>query len=178
MIDTLTLKIAAAAVFILAGTAGGRFQAGRLKERVKLLEELIGGMRLFQSEIYYTHERLENISKRLVISCRGCASDLFFQFSEELKRGEGRDTEEIWNSAAGKLFQMHTALRTPDLNTLKTAGIRLGRDDIGGQCAYIGKTAEELQVRLQEARQDSETRSRLFQTLGTAAGCAGALLIM
>lgn len=53
-----------------------------------------------------------------------------------------------------------------------SAGLRLGRDDIEGQCRYLEKTAEELEVRLLEARKEKESRSRLYKTLGLTAGCS------
>ncbi len=175
--DPFALKLAAAAIMVLTGAAAGRRQAGRLAERVKLLEELIGGMRLFQSEIYYTHERLETVSGRLVSACQGCASRLFSRFAAELGKGENRDTEELWNDAVSRTFRKDGPLRPADLDTLKSAGIRLGRDDIEGQCSYIEKTVRELEVRLEEARQDCGARSSLLRTLGIAAGCAGAIFI-
>ena len=177
MMDTFALKLTTAAVFVLAGAAGGRWQAGRLAERVKRLEELIGGMRLFQSEIYYTHERLETVAGRLASACQGCASRLFLRFAEELAGGENRDTEELWSGAVSRALGKDTPLKPADLETLKSAGVRLGKDDIRGQCSYIEKTIKELEVRLGEARQDCGARSPLFRTLGIAAGCAGAVLI-
>ena len=117
MMDTFALKLTTAAVFVLAGAAGGRWQAGRLAERVKRLEELIGGMRLFQSEIYYTHERLETVAGRLASACQGCASRLFLRFAEELAGGENRDTEELWSGAVSRALGKDTPLKSADLET-------------------------------------------------------------
>ena len=43
--------------------------------------------------------------------------------------------------------------------------------------AMMEKTAEELEVRLLEARKENESRSRLYKTLGLTAGCAAAILV-
>lgn len=177
MIDALMLKLTAAAVFVLAGTAAGYRQAARLAEREKILEDLIGAMKMYESEIYYTHERLEHVARRLSAACRGKAGSLFENFAGRLALQESRSGEEIWNDAVKDTFGHRSALREDDLETLKSAGIRLGRDDVEGQCGYIEKTARDLGVRLEEARQDKKARSSLFKTLGIAAGCAGAILV-
>lgn len=172
-----TLKFTAAAALVLLGAAGGRYQAGRLAARERMIGELIDGIHLFRNEIYYTHDRLERISERLVSSCRGCSSDLFLCFYRELEERAAGDTAELWNDAVLRAFGRRSPLRDCDLDTLRSAGVRLGRDDIEGQCAYLEKTAGELEVRLREARSDRLARSSLCKTLGVAAGCGAAILV-
>ncbi len=178
MTTEFTLRIAAAVLCLILGAAGGRFKASRLSEREKMLEELISGITLFRNEIYYTHDRLKTVSDRLSDSAGGCGARLFSQFSELLRESAGKDSEMIWKDAVRKTFGSRSPLKENDLTALSSAGIRLGKDDAEGQCRYLEKTAAELEVRLREARLDKETRWRLYQTLGLAAGCAAAVLVL
>ena len=177
MIDYFTVKCFAAVTFIAAGAVGGNYQARRLSRRENMIEELIGGIRLFRSEIYYTHDRLSAVSGRLADSCSGCASRLFQTFCEELSEDSGSDAAQIWQGAVTKTFKGDNALSQKDRNVLAAAGSRLGRDDIEGQRRHLEKTEEELKVRLEEARRDKESKTSLYKTLGTAAGAAAAVLI-
>ena len=83
----------------------------------------------------------------------------------------------MWRSSVENVFGRRPPLKDSDRLTLMSAGLRLGRDDIEGQCRYLEKTAEELEVRLLEARKEKESRSRLYKTLGLTAGCAAAILV-
>lgn len=178
MTTEFTLRIAAAVFCVILGIAGGRYKASRLSEREKKLEELISGITLFRNEIYYTHDRLEAVAERLSDSAAGCGARLFSHFAECLGTSAGKDSEMIWRDAVRKTFGSRSPLKENDLATLSSAGIRLGKDDPEGQCRYLEKTAAELEVRLREARLDKEARWRLYQTLGLAAGCAAAILVL
>lgn len=178
MFNGFTFKCCAAALLVAAGAAGGKYRAMRLSEREKMIEDLIGGVRLFRSEIYYTHDRLARVADRLSRSCTGCASVLFHMLYEELIAGEGMDTEDLWKNAVLNTFKRNPALTEKDRAVLISAGTRLGRDDIEGQCLYLEKTEEELRVRLEEARREKETKSSLYKTLGVAVGSAAAILVL
>ena len=143
MIDAMTVKMMTAAALAVSGAAAGQYQASQLTKREEMIAELISGIRLFRNEIYYTHDRLERVARRLTSSCSG-------------RRPPLKDSDRL---------------------ALMSAGLRLGRDDIEGQCRYLEKTAEELEVRLLEARKEKESRSRLYKTLGLTAGCAAAILV-
>lgn len=177
MIDIMAVKVMTAALLAVSGAAAGQYQASRLTKRVELLEELISGMRLFRNEIYYTHDRLERVAGRLTLSCQGCGSVFFSEFQRRLEENGGKDTETIWRGCAERVFGNRTPLKERDLSVLKSAGVRLGMDDIEGQCRYLEKAEEDLEVRLKDARQLRESRFRLYRTLGLAAGCAAAILV-
>ena len=173
----MAMKIMTAAALAVSGAAMGQYQAHRLTRRTELLEELISGIRLFRNEIYYTHDRLERVAERLVSSCRGCCSDFFSAFQHQLKRGDSRDTETIWRECVDYIFGGGTPLKESDRSALKSAGTRLGMDDVEGQCRYLEKAEEELEIRLEDARKMKESRFRLYRTLGLTAGCAAAILV-
>lgn len=177
MISGFTVKCFVAVILVAAGAAGGAYQAMRLSQRERMIEELIGGIRLFRSEIYYTHDRLADVSRRLTDSCSGCAAHLFQTFCGELAKGDGIDTAQIWKNTVNNTFKSNSPLSEKDRDVLISAGSRLGRDDIEGQCRYLEKTEEELKVRLGEARKDRETKSSLYKTLGVATGSAAAILV-
>ena len=168
MIDAMTVKMMMAAALAVSGAAAGQYQASQLTKREEMIAELISGIRLFRNEIYYTHDRLERVAQRLTSSCSGCCVSLFSEF---------QDTETMWRSSVENVFGRRPPLKDSDRLALMSAGLRLGRDDIEGQCRYLEKTAEELEVRLLEARREKESRSRLYKTLGLTAGCAAAILV-
>ena len=177
MIDAMTVKMMTAAALAVSGAAAVQYQASQLTKREEMIAELISGIRLFRNEIYYTHDRLERVARRLTSSCSGCCVSLFSEFQDQLNHCRGRDTETMWRSSVENVFGRRPPLKDSDRLALMSAGLRLGRDDIEGQCRYLEKTAEELEVRLLEARKEKEFRSRLYKTLGLTAGCAAAILV-
>ncbi len=80
MIDAMTVKMMTAAALAVSGAAAGQYQASQLTKREEMIAELISGIRLFRNEIYYTHDRLERVARRLTSSCSGCCVSLFPSF--------------------------------------------------------------------------------------------------
>ena len=71
-----------------------------------------------------------------------------------------------------------SGLTAADRELLVHFGDGLGRTDVEGQLTNCRLYAEQLGERLEEARRDAATKSRLYVTLGVTGGIGLALLLL
>jgi len=167
-----------AGIFVLAGVFAGIWKSQQLSRRHDLLGEMIEGLSYLENEIYYTRERLDRIVSRVAEMSDGEAADFFGTFSEMLADMEEKGAEELWCMAADRSFCWPSPLTERDIEAVTVLGARLGKTDVKGQCQNIQRTCRELSIRRAEAKLDMEKKSRLYKTLGAAAGAAFAMLVI
>ncbi len=165
-------------MFIAAGTCLGFMKADRLAKRKVLLEDMIAALEYLKNEIYYTHERLNVVARRIAAMSDGAAAGLFARFSDKLELSEEEGVYRLWSEAVEESFPFYSPLTVQDVEAVTALGMKLGRTDVEGQCGNIERFSRELSIRQSAAETEAAQKSRIYRTLGPVAGIAFAVLIM
>lgn len=90
---------------------------------------------------------------------------------------DGVNIHDAWKQAVQDGGR-EAGLTQGDRELLLGFGVGLGTTDVAGQVANCGQYRELLDQRLSEARKESESKGRLYLTLGFSIGMAAALLML
>jgi stage III sporulation protein AB len=170
------IKIFICILLTATGTFIGFMYAGRLTKRKIAITELIQGLEILRSEIFYTHDRLDLIADRVSRISEGASAYFFKKFADDLHSYGEKGVSSVWNDTVQACFPSGDPLTAKDTDALRALGVRLGSTDVAGQCENIGRTVKELSIRLADARSMELQKGRLYRTLGVAGGLLFAVL--
>ena len=161
---TSILRIGAAIVAILMGTAAGLHFSCRLKMREESLRELISLLR--EMALLIRHRALP-------------VRDLFaelsrYEFIRIVDKSGCKDFRNDWGAAANSL----TELEEPERSILKSIGQSLGASDIDGQLVMLEVSIQQLEKYANEAHEQLMKKGKLYRTMGVLAGLFVAILII
>ncbi len=137
--------------------------ADELSKRVRVLEELIGAVRVFERELALFQPAVPELLSRMARGQKGQV----FVFLNSCRAGieKGKCFIDVWGEGVDKLPLQH---REKEL--LRGLGQVLGRYDDRGQVQVAERIRGELEECAARARQSSRVRGRLYRTLGATAG--------
>lgn len=144
-----------------------------LSRRVNELEKSISYVTALADELKYTLAPIDRIVNRL--ASRGEYAGLSFAGSCARLCSQGLCFEQAFSQA---LSEEKTALKPDDLMALTPLSQVLGAVDIDGQLSALAHSRSLLSQRLEQAREERRTYSRLYSTLGLLSGAAIAIVLI
>lgn len=164
---------------LIIGACGGIgiLKAYGYRERVTLLEEFIKMTRTLKAELAYRLDPLPELLGRIG-GFKGDSAHLVCKTAAQLYvERHGRTAADVWETAVAQVYR-GTTLRTEDLRVMTEIGANLGIGSSESQNALLAVQIAELTERLQEARQESATRGKMFTAMGFVLGITAVILIV
>jgi len=158
------LKLLAALLLTAAGLGAGVGYAHRLAVRRTFLAAFCTFLQQLATALRYRGGRIEALIN---------SSGELFSFSDS---ESALPFAERWQLQIRE-FPQKWRLTPQDMQLLTDFGARLGTTDADGQLAHIAHYREIFAAQLEEARQESAQKSKLYKTLGLFGGMSAALLL-
>jgi len=166
------MRFVLALCVVAACTLCGNAMSGASRRRVKLLEGLIGGMKLLKLHMISMFEPV-----RQALMASGC--DLFEAVGKRMAPGisAAQAWEEVSKTAIRK-GGMLDALDPDDLRALDRVFEQLGESGRDQQELLISSACSTLESRLETARRHTRETDRLYVSLGALTGLMIALILI
>ncbi len=159
-----------------AAVAGGFLMAGEWEMRVKMLGIFRQMAVYLKARILYSNETLpealKEIGGRFADENSGMAAEagrFFLRVEKRMEEEAGKPFAEIWKEEMEK-FPDDLPLRKEDLEALRTLGKNLGYADKKTQERTILFYLERADDSLAFLKKEMESRTKLYRSLGMAAG--------
>ncbi|MFO8059155.1 MAG: stage III sporulation protein AB [Bacillota bacterium] len=170
------LKLFGLGLIMMAGMVTGQLCFMQLESRYRDLESVRSGLRALISEIEYTRKPLPDAWRELAEMHGGAVARIFGR-AAELFGSEGAYTAgaawvESLRQCSGEL-----SLTAEDLRILASLGPCLGTSGGADQIRHLQAADERLSDQMNEAREDSRRRGKLFRSLGLLGGILVAVVL-
>lgn len=162
---------------LLAGGASalGFSAAARLSRRTAVLRALLGALDGMERELAFRLAPMPEMLDRVAQESPSPVGELFACCREKLNELGEKSMPELWREA---LEQVPLGLEGPAWLTVEGLGDVLGRYDGEGQRTALAHARAELELALEQAREDGEKRGRMYRVLGVAAGAFLVILLL
>lgn len=165
-------------LFLLGSTGAiGFMKAEELGERVKNLQEMKRMMILLQGELRFHKaalaEAFENVSERLAEPF----CDFLKETGKRLDSREGEGFECIWENTSLKILQAE-GLKKEDKYLLELLKNSLGYLDLTLQTETLNLAILQTDDEIKKAKEQQESKGKLYQTMGITVGALLTLLII
>ncbi len=165
--------------FLIIGACGGIgiLKAYGYRERVTLLEEFIRMTRTLKAELAYRLDPLPELLGRIGDFKADSAHIVCKTAAQLYEERRGRTAADVWKTAVAQVYR-GTTLQTEDLRIMTEVGANLGIGSSESQNALLAVHIAELADRLQDARQESATKGKMFTAMGFVIGITAVILIV
>ena len=140
----------------------------RLSRRVNQLEAFLRFLNAAQTEIRYSSIPVDQIIRKHGDRLKFLAG--FFPLSAQ------ESFEAQWRGCVGEHGKA-SGLNAKDIELIQDFGSGFGASDLEGQLSHCTLYFDLLHVRLGDAKEEKEKKSKLYLMLGVFAGAAAALLL-
>ena len=159
-----------------AAVTGGFLAAGEWEMRIRLLETFRQMMVYLKGRILYANETLpealKEVGERFSTGKSGQEAEtgrFFLRVARRMEEEQGKLFSEIWKEEM-KRFPPELPMGTQDLAALQTLGENLGYADRITQERTILFYLEQADSSLAFLKKEVESRTRLYRSMGMAAG--------
>ena len=165
-------------LFVIASTAAiGFIKAEELSERVKKLQEMKRMMILLQGELRFHKaalaEAFENVSERVAVPF----CDFLKETGERLEARESEGFDSIWETTSRKVLQTE-GLKKEDKHLLELLKNSFGYLDLTLQTETLNLAILQTEDEIKRAKEQQESKGKLYQTMGITVGALLTLLII
>ena len=163
------------AALVAGGCAWLGFRrALELKDRVRALEQMAGGLALVERELALGAPPLPRLLEGAAGRCAGPAAELFAGCAQALARPDREGFPALWRGQVARLEAMGEEGR----EALGPLGEILGRYDCREQRAGLAAVRGRLEELSALARADSRRRGRVYEALGLSGGAFLVVLLL
>ena len=167
----------AGALLLAGGAAGlGLCAAGQLRDRVKSLRALEGGLALLARELSFRRAPMPELMVRAARGAAAPACYFFARCRDHLDELGSRPFGQIWREALEA--EPELLLGEEERMALLQLGQVLGRYDAGGQLAALEQARETLAACLVQAEEERQRLGRVYAALGVGSGAMLAILLL
>lgn len=170
------LHLLGAALVVLGGGVWGWMQRARLRQRETAIAAVCASLAQLRAEIVERRAPIREIAQQLrsgaPVPCRAW----FAALADELDAEDGAGFAARWRHVLETKAKL--PLRADELEPLCQLGLSLGRYDAPEQGAAIDRCLYEMERTHARAREDTQTRGRLYAGLGLAAGALLAVVLL
>lgn len=164
-------------VLVVAGSGGcGWYMAYRARQRIEILQELLQAMLMLHGDIEYAagdmSENMERLAQRTDFF-----SDFFSRVSRRLNERLGQSLYQIWNEEL-RTVPCRTRLCREDVAFLKGLGKNLGNLDRQTQLQTLHVMRDRLEGSIATAREEYQSRAKLFRVVGITVGVFTMVLLL
>ncbi len=169
------LKLMGAAL-VMAGAAWCSVRAvGRLRLRVRTLEELGAGLIWMEEELRFRAGPLPQLLERLGRERPDPTGAFFREALEGLRREPEAGLRQSWRQA---MVRRLDPLKEEERQVLLEVGQTLGRYDAQAQAAALARAVRRLDAIRAQAEEDLRRLGRVYAVLSLAAGAAVVLVLV
>ena len=163
------VKLFGGLLLVVCGTLAGLYASGKLRDRVKLLEQYAMFLNQAQSEIGYTASGI-----RELLTMPGTMPLLRPVFKDCLRLlNGGCQLENAWRTAV----EVHIPDKN-DRELLCYFGDHFGSSNISGELNKLSLHSELVWQRLDRLREEMKTKRRLYRVVGMFGGVVAAVLLI
>ncbi len=157
------------AVCTVAGASGfGLWMAGQYRQRLAKLEQLRQMIFLLKGQILYANATLQEAFEAVGNRTEGDLARLFLNVADRTASREGESFCDIWK---GEVFLLKNSVLTKsDMQALAALGEHLGFLDRDMQERTILLYLEQLDLQIQQLRDQKQERCRMYSSLGVMGG--------
>ena len=170
------LKLVGALLLTAGASALGLCAAGQLRDRVKTLRSLVGGLEVLGRELSFRRTAMPELMERTARQAGAPARYLFARCRDHLEELGERTFGQIWTQAVEE--EPELLLAEPERAILRELGQVLGRYDADDQLAALERADRELTACLARAEEDRRRLSRVYTALGVGSGAMLAILLL
>lgn len=156
----------------------GYVKAQDYKCRVTNLQSFLDGLKNLEDEIIYRKtplpEALRSVSEK---KANNAAKILFNQISTDLQSKNNCSFIESWTNHTQALNENY-CFTTEDIHKINELGKGLGGTDIYGQSAVIQRAYNQIEIQLEEATQENNTKGKMYKGLGIAVGLTLVIILL
>ena len=163
------------AIILLFGLAG-MIKADCYKKRVDLLNDITNIIALLSNEMEYSLEPLPIVFKKISGFNDKKFCDLLARVSMKLIE-ECDSFQSVWNESIDKVYY-NSDLNDKDMEVLKDMGHSFGKSNIHGQSNMFKLAEKRMEIQLEEAISEKQTKGVLFQKLGFIIGIVIVILLI
>ena len=170
------IKLAGAAVIILATTFIGFEYARHLRKRTKQLRYFRNALQALEAEIMYGHIPLQEASIKLAGQFPHPVSLFFLHFSEGLQKAD-TNAKQAWDGSLEAIGPL-LAIKQKESDILSQFGATLGKHDRYQQQKHIHLTMSYLEREEEEALQVQSKYEKMAKSLGFLSGVLLTILLL
>lgn len=148
-------------------------KAGRLKERIQLLENLQNLISALKSRMNYFRDPMISLLQNM----EKTESFLLPGQVRRLMSEQGMDISDAWEFAVRMVYEK-SALTQEDINVLEYVGSYIGQSDFENQQMQFQLTQERIQMQLDDARNMFAQKGSMYRQVGFFAGALVSLVIL
>lgn len=171
----LALRLAGAALIVLAASRLGALVAGRFTARRLDLRSLTDALERLETEVVYGATPLPRALGELAESGPSRVRAFFADVVSRL--GVADDLPMAWREALDAFFATSSLIGS-DRGALRPLGDVLGRSDRQDQSRHLKATAQKLRQLEAQAALDEDRHARLWRSVGTLGGLAIAIIFL
>lgn len=170
------MKLFGLGLIVVAGMLTGQLCFMQLESRYRDLESIRTGLRALVTEIDYSRKPLPVAWRELAGIHEGAVAKVF-DLAADLFGSEGAATAgQAWVRSVRRCSE-EMSLTAEDLRILLTLGPTLGASGGADQIRHLQAADERLAGQMDEARDDSRRRGKLFRSLGLLGGIMIAVVL-
>lgn len=163
-------------LILICGCGGlGILKAQTYKQRLEELTDLQDMLGMIQTEMHYRKDPLPTVFGRISAYKDNRAMELLWDCSLTMK--DSLDIKQCWENSMEYAYQ-GSSLKKEDLAIVQDLGLQLGKSDIQGQAAMFSMMKTKLEIQIQEALKEKETKGKMYRSLGFSIGIVIAILLI
>lgn len=165
-------------ICLLTGSVGmGWSWREYLKQEVAQLYEMRQIMKMFQSEITYSHVPLQEACRRISGQVREPYKEAFLKIHEHMLRNNGEKFEEIWKEQI-KVCMQQLAVRGEEKRFLYEFGTNVGFMDERMQVEVLEQLMDKLQLAIDRQERELANKCRVVMSISVLGGLMLTILLI
>ncbi|MDO5382608.1 MAG: stage III sporulation protein AB [Eubacteriales bacterium] len=157
---------------VIIGTCScyGYYKASCVKKRIEYLSEFIQILEVMKSNIGYSYMELPEIFNKLSDNVNSkIFKDMFKGLYEELNKTDMINFGQAWNNGV-KSLEKNNIFKPEEISAIKELDKITSYIDKDMQLTYIEMIKQELMLTVNNARDESSKKIRMYQILGVMTG--------
>lgn len=170
------MRVFGAGLIVLSCGVMGLVGAASYGHRVHNLRQLISFIHLLESEIRFARATLPEVIAKNIPQFSGVIGNFLATLSIHLEDGAGQDFSVVWEKGISYLEE--SGLPAQAMVDLRDVGKILGHSDVAEQLKHLHLCSTRLQQALEEAKEEQDRQTKLWQYLGFSTGLILVLLLL
>lgn len=173
----MVLKIIGSIMVVFSSSYLGYVLAKDCSKRPNQLRELQNLVQMFENEISYLSNLLEEAFLKIYCSCTSEVGLFFKETIGKLKNDNSLNASEAWEAAVRENIKS-TALNKEDEEIIVAFGKMLGNSDLEGQIKNIRLTLGQLKLQEDKAEESKKKNELMYKRLGILGGIAIVIILV